>query len=89
MDLAQQVALVVVVLALLGATVRIARDRGFAQFSMAPRSSKPRRMEVLERLNLTPNHSLHLISVDGATIVVGVSPGGCHLLDKDRSEEAK
>lgn len=82
MDLAQQVIVVVIVLALLGALVKLARIRGWAQFPLPSRSSGPRRMAVLERLSLTPNHSLHLVTVDGRTFLVGVSPSGCQLLEK-------
>jgi flagellar biosynthetic protein FliO len=76
MDLLQQLAGVVLVLALLGALALFGRRRGF------PRSSQSRRMEVLERLTLSPNHSLHLVNVDGRTMLVGISPSGCQLLEK-------
>jgi flagellar biogenesis protein FliO len=39
-------------------------------------------MEVLERLTLSPNHSLHLVAIDGRTMLVGISPSGCQLLEK-------
>lgn len=82
MDLVQQSLAVLLVLALLGAVVFMARNRGFAAISLPGRSAKPRRMESLERLALTPNHSLHLIAVDGKVHLVGVSPTGCHLLQE-------
>jgi flagellar biosynthetic protein FliO len=76
MDLLQQLAGVVLVLAVLGVLALLGRRRGFS------RSSRPRRMEVLERLTLSPNHSLHLVTVDGRTMLVGISPSGCQLLEK-------
>ena len=76
MDLLQQLAGVVLVLALLGALAWLGKRRGFS------RSSGPRRMEVLERLTLSPNHSLHLVAIDGRTMLVGISPSGCQLLEK-------
>jgi flagellar biogenesis protein FliO len=88
MDLAQQVIVVLLVLALLGALVKLARIRGWAQFALPSRSSAPRRMAVLERLNLTPSHSLHLVSVDGQTFLVGVSSSGCQLLEKKDGEKS-
>jgi flagellar biogenesis protein FliO len=87
MDFSQQIIIAVVVLGLLGALVRIARDRGLAQFSFSKGPAKPRRMEVLERLTLTPNHSLHLVTVDKLTVLVSVSPSGCQLLEKGTPED--
>ena len=74
MDFAQQLAGVVLVLALLGALAYAGRRRGFHS------SSRTRRMEVVERLPLGPQHSLHLVNIDGRTLLVGVSPNGCQLL---------
>ena len=38
-------------------------------------------MQVIERLPLTPQHSLHLVSVGGRTLLVAVSPVGCTVVD--------
>jgi len=38
-------------------------------------------MQALERLALTPHHSLHLVSVGGRTLLVAISPGGCTVVD--------
>ena len=88
MDLAQQIAFVVIVLAALAALLKIARDRGLARFNLPGRPSPTRRMAVLERLSLTPNHSLHLVTVDDRTVLVSVSPGGCQILEKDPQGDA-
>jgi flagellar biosynthetic protein FliO len=79
MDFVQQLAGVVLVFALLGVLVWYAKGRSFA---LPIRFTRPRRMEILERLALSPQHSLHLINVDGRTILIGVSPGSCQLLDE-------
>jgi flagellar biogenesis protein FliO len=78
MDFVQQLAGVILVFALLGILVWFAKGRSFV---LPIRSTRPRRMEILERLVLSPQHSLHLINVDGRTILIGVSPGSCHKLD--------
>ncbi|HYP09260.1 MAG TPA: flagellar biosynthetic protein FliO [Bryobacteraceae bacterium] len=84
MDLFQQAAGVLIVLGALAAVLVIGKHRGLVMFGMPSRSAgRPRRMQVLERLPLTPQHSLHLVTVDGRTVLVGVSPGGCQLLEKD------
>ena len=78
MEFVQQLAGVMLVFGLLGALVWFAKGRGFA---LPVRSSRPRRMEILERLVLSQQHSLHLINIDGRTILIGVSPGSCQMLD--------
>lgn len=39
------------------------------------------RLEVLDRLVLTPHHSIHLIRLADRTLLVGLSPNGCNLLE--------
>ena len=49
-----------------------------------------RRLEILERLPLAPQHTLHLVRAGEQILVVGCSPGGCTVLEKwpgDRSAE--
>jgi flagellar biogenesis protein FliO len=84
MDFAQQFAGVVLVFTLLGALAWFAKGRGLT-FPVRP--SRPRRMEVLQRLTLSPHHSLHLITVDGRTFLVGVSPNGCQLLENVKEQQ--
>jgi flagellar biogenesis protein FliO len=88
MDLLQQVAGVLIVLGALGAIVMLGKHRGFMHCAVPVRSnSRPKRLQVLERLALTPQHSLHLVTLDGRTVLVAVSPGGCQLLQNGESPE--
>jgi flagellar biogenesis protein FliO len=75
MDLLQPLAAVGFVLALLGVTLMLLKKRGAASFRL-PRLSGggPRRLESLERLSLGPQHALHLIQIDGRTILVATAP---------------
>jgi len=75
---------VIFVLGLLGGTLYWLRTKGVARFTMKGigRHSE-RRMQSLERLPLTPQHSLHLVSVGGRTLLIAVSPGGCSILDEN------
>ena len=43
-------------------------------------------MQAIERLSLTPQHSLHLVSVGGRVLLIAVSPGGCTVLDGSNCE---
>jgi flagellar biosynthetic protein FliO len=86
MDPGQQYAGVVVVLCLLGATLWWLRRRGFATVAAGRRGG--RRLEVLERLALGPQHSLHLVRIGRTVAVVSCSPGGCSVLQTLPGEEA-
>jgi flagellar biogenesis protein FliO len=82
MDAMQPVLAVLFVLGLLGGALYCLRAKGLARFSgkgfVRPGA---RQMQALERLALTPHHSLHLVSVGGRTLLVAISPGGCTVVD--------
>ncbi len=46
---------------------------------------RPPRLEVIDRLPLTQHHSLHLIRLADRTLLIGLSPNGCNLLESARS----
>jgi flagellar biogenesis protein FliO len=79
----QQILGVLFVLALLGGTLWWLRTRGLAQFGLGGPggSGRQRSMKVVERLPLTPQHSLHLVDVSGRTVLIATSPSGCAILD--------
>jgi flagellar biogenesis protein FliO len=79
MDLLQGLTIVFVLLVTLVGAVVWLRQKGYAQFS-APGIRNTRRLQVLERQMLTPQHSLHLIAVDGRVLLVASAPGGCTVL---------
>ena len=71
------------VLLLLAATLWLLRRRGLASFNTAitKRLSKQKLMQVVERVPLTANHSLHLVRIQDRVILIGVSPSGCQQID--------
>jgi flagellar biosynthetic protein FliO len=74
-------AAVVLVLALLGGSLFLLRKRGAAAFSFSRLASAgPRRMQVLERLPLGPQHALHIVRVSGREMVIATAPTSCRLL---------
>jgi len=81
--MAQQILAVFGVLVLLICTLWFLRRKGLASLSMSvPRMrSSQKRMQVLERIPLTPHHSLHLVKVNDRVILIGVSPSGCNHID--------
>jgi flagellar biosynthetic protein FliO len=79
MDVIEQMTAVAGVLMLLGATLWWLKRRGVAMPALTRRAAG-RRMECLERLPLGPQHSLHLIRMGDAELLVASSPAGCALL---------
>jgi len=81
MDLIQQFAAVALVLGMLaGAMWLLRRKQG-----LLPRPSAKRQMEVVERVTLTPQHSLALVRVNGNLVLVGTGPGVCEIRNVEAS----
>ena len=73
----------------LGAVMRFrvaleAQGMGADQFPPPARPGQPR-LEVIDRLALGPKHSLHLVRLADRTLLVGLSPQGCSLLESGPS----
>ena len=82
METLQPVFAILFVLGLLGGALYWLRGRGLARFNgKGIGRSGARQMRVIERLPLTPHHSLHLVTVGGQRLLVAVSPGGCTVVD--------
>jgi LPXTG-motif cell wall-anchored protein len=76
------------VLMLLGGSLFFLRRKGIARFGLgAAGATVGRQLQSLERLPLTPQHSLHLIRVCGRIVLIAVSPGGCSVLDAEKTAE--
>jgi flagellar biogenesis protein FliO len=76
MDFLQPLAAIGFVLALLGAALFLLKKRGAVSF----RGPGPKRMESVERLALGPQHSLHLIRLDGKSILVATAPTSVQII---------
>ena len=75
MDILQQFAAVALVLALLAAVVWILQRKQL----LVPRRNASRQLEVVERVNLSAQHSLALVRVNGRMMLVGTGPGVCEI----------
>ena len=90
METIQQALVVVFVLGLLGGTLYWLRSQGMARLSgKALRRGATRRMQTIERLALSPQHSLHLVNVSGRVLLIAVSPSGCSVLSGEVQLEDK
>ena len=78
----QQVLALLSVLALLGGALFLLRRKGLAQFRLPGYGSTRRTGEIklLDRMPLTPQHSLVLVHIENEKILIGVSPSGCQLI---------
>jgi len=77
MELVQQMAAAVAIPALAGSVLWWLRRRGtgFA------RTVRRRRLEAVERLPLSPHHTLHLVRAGDRNLLVAAWPTGCTLLE--------
>jgi flagellar biogenesis protein FliO len=82
MQLTEQIGMVLLVFALLGGLLWFSKSRGLAAFTVGGRrGGSGRRLEVLERVPLTPHHALHLVRVSDRTVLIATAPSSCTLLD--------
>lgn len=84
----QQILAVFLVLGLLLSALWLLRRNGLATFNfvansrlMKGRRSQEKRLRVLERVILTPQHSLHLVVLDNRLMVFTASSNGCTAID--------
>jgi len=79
MELARSLTGVAILFGLLGVLIWIARKKG--TFVGLPRSrSGGRTLEIVERIPLTANHSVHLLRVGDRTLLLGACSSGLTLL---------
>ncbi len=84
MEMFQQLFAVAGVLGALFVVMWALKRKGWARMQLGGvRGSRNpgTRLEVLDRLVLTPHHSVHLIRLADRTLLVGLSPNGCNLLE--------
>jgi flagellar biogenesis protein FliO len=82
MEALQQLFAVAAVLAVLCGGLWLLKRKGWAQtaWRRAGEDGRPR-LEVVDRLVLTPQHSLHLVCWADRTLLIALSPHSCELLE--------
>ena len=89
MDMIQPLAAILLVMALLGGALLLLKKRGAASFRL-PRmaSQSPRRLELIERVSLGPQHALHLVRAGDRVVLVTTAPGSCQVVDFSNADRA-
>jgi flagellar biogenesis protein FliO len=81
-----QFAGVLLVFGLLGAGLWYTRRRGMANWTFGSPVSTGQKATVIQRLPLTPNHSVHILSVSGRQFLLSCSPSSCQLITELRPD---
>ena len=87
MDVLGQLGAILAVLGLLAASLWWLRRRGWAVLAAGVRPAGRRKLELLERLVLGPQHSLHLVRVGGEVLLVACSPASCGVVERVVTQE--
>ena len=82
MDLIRESLGITIVFLLLWAALWLLKKKGVLRGvgSLAKRSAAVPCLEVIDKIRLTPQHSVHVVSVGGRRIVIGAHPSGLTLL---------
>jgi flagellar biogenesis protein FliO len=83
MDVLRQVFSVLLVFSLLGAVLWVLRRGGKVSLkglAWKRALGNSRTMVAVERLSLTPQHTLHIVLIDGRELLVVTHPQGCSVL---------
>jgi len=83
-EIIQQITAIVFVFALLGGALWWLRGRKMVAFG--PARNGPARLRVLDRVRLTPQHSVHIVRTGNRELTIAVHPSGCTLLESHPAE---
>ena len=81
MESLQQIGAVLLVLGLLGTALWFLKRKKLAGFELGSRGG--RRLQVLERISLGPQHALCLVRIDDRHVVVTTSPASCRIVEME------
>ncbi len=76
MGILRQIAAIAFVFSLLGAALWWLRRRNYV---VSPRPNTSR-LQVIDRVRLTPQHSVHILKAGDRELTIAVHPTGCTLL---------
>jgi flagellar biogenesis protein FliO len=81
MELARQALAILLVFALLGAALFLLRRGALPRLSFRPSLGRGESaLQRVERLPLTPQHTLHIVRIRGRELLIATHPHGCSVL---------
>jgi flagellar biogenesis protein FliO len=83
MDWLRQIAAIALVFGLLAAALLWLRSHGMAGW----KATASRKITLVDRLRLTPQHSVHIVRVGKRNFLIAVHANGCTLLDSLPAED--
>lgn len=84
MDAFQQATAVITVMGVLIGSLWLLRQRGIVSWRGLARSNQcERKLQVVERVQLSPQHCLCLVRIEHRTLLIGTSPSDCRVLTED------
>jgi flagellar biosynthetic protein FliO len=81
MEILQQLLAVALVLGALATLLWALKRKGWVRPRISSSRDAQTQLEVISRLALTPQHSVHLIRLADRVLLVGLSPSGCNVLE--------
>jgi len=88
MELFQQLTVVSLVLALAVLAAHTAQRRGWLRLNWPMRTAVSRPLELVDRLALTPQHQLHLIRIEGRTLLLATHARGVDVIESHPQERS-
>lgn len=87
MEYLQQMLAVLAVFGILGVSLWWLRRRGLANIAMNGSKKNNRVLSQIERLSISPTHSLHLVRMADRAILIASWPGGCQAIESSSWNE--
>jgi len=87
MEYLQQTLAVIAVFGILGGSLWWLRRRGIANIATTASKKYNRVLSQVERLPISPTHSLHLVRMADRAILIASWPGGCQAIESSSWNE--
>ena len=81
MDTIQPVIAAVFVMGLLLVVLLALRKKGMLNFAVSQNGKTGKRIELIERVALGPQHALHLVRAGDRCVLIVTAPSSCQVLD--------
>ena len=89
MDLARELGAVLLVLGVLAATLWALRRAGAVRWRAPGGARRGSRIELVERVALSPGHALHLVRMADRALLIASHAGGCTLVESVPWQECR